>query len=354
MRSFGYSSKVKKGFIIWEILLLIGVISFLFPIVWNFMKVSEDKKRTEITRKRIQALEEAIRVMYVSNLRFAEQNCYGWRDALCSGLTLTPYPTADPTVIVMQTNNARVYDTLRNVGCSVNNGQVSCVDGWGNPFTFEITNAHFPNQDYTAPYTGNFFSMNVSWSRGSAVITLNKEIEWSLSRTEYKLSEIATAIKRFTRNVRLAELTNVCNTVGTSANDPAGGLRSWDDAMVPWVWKVVSQNPNVLCSGVENSSGCGCTNHNQIQNWERGNAWRVVDTGNEWNRVLNNLNLPVQYRVDGFGNALDLVVLADANGNPLFVPPRPQPYYGNSGIWKTRVGVLDFGVWYVYFDIVSE
>ena len=346
--------KGERGFSIWEIFVVMGLIAVFFPIIWHFYEVSETSKRIKVTKERIKAIEEAVKVMYVSNLQYAEANCYGWSDPSCSGMTLTPYPGSDNTRIVMNTRNSLVYSTLQAVGCNVNGTEIRCQDGWGDWMVFELQNYHSPDSSYVDPYLGNFFRMTVRYRHGAVEIGIGEEIEWSLSKTNAKLSELATAIKRFTRNIRLLELTNVCNATGTSSKDPSGGLRSWDDAMVPWVWKVVSSQPQALCSGAETATGCGCSNHSSVNVWETNPSWRIVDTSSEWSRVLSNLGLPAEYRTDGFGNALDLVVLADANGNPLSVPPRPQPNYPWSGVWKTRIGVLEGGVWYSYFDVVSE
>lgn len=349
----------ERGMAVWEIFIVMGFIAIFVPIIWNFAKVYETKKRIDMTRERIKAIEKAVKVMYVSNLQFAEQNCYGWNDGPCVGMALTPTPVGgNPTnTLDFVTNNNLVYSVLRNVGCEVNGTQVRCQDGWGDWMTFTLDHYHRPNTSYLDPYQGNFFRMRVNYRMGAVEITIGKEIEWSLALTNAKLSEIATALKRFVRGRRLLELTNVCNNFPTSPTDPSGGLGSWDDALVPWVWKVVSQNPNSLCSGVETASGCGCSNHNAPSNWERNAGWTTVDTANEWNRVLANLLLGTNYRVDGFGNALDFVPLADSNGNPIFPfpPPRPRPSYPvNNGLYKSRVGVLEGGIWHVYYDVVYE
>ncbi len=349
----------ERGMAVWEIFIIMGFIAVFIPVVWNFSKVYEMKKRIDVTKERIKAIEKAVKVMYVSNVQFAEQNCFGWSDPVCAGLTLTPTPVGSQptTTLNFATNNNLVYSILRNVGCNVNGTQVRCQDGWGSWMTFTLTNYHVPNSSYTAPYQGNFFRLTINYRTGAVDVAISKEIEWSLAQTNAKLSELATALKRFVRSRRLLELTNVCNTTGTSANDPAGGLGSWDDALVPWVWKVVSANPNTLCSGVETATGCGCSNHGSANNWEPSSQWTTVDTASEWGRVLSNLLLGINYRVDGFGNALDFVPLANSNGMPIssFPPQRPRPNYPvNNGLYKSRIGVLEAGVWYVYYDVVYE
>jgi len=110
------------------------------------------------------------------------------------------------------------------------------------------------------------------------------------------------------------------------------------------------QNPTAICSGIETSTNCGCSSFGINDNWERNNAYCVIDTRTEIQRVLTNLGLGWNYATDGFGNPVTIVPIADANGNPVNCPPpRPQPNYPILNLGKKVIGVRDaLGNWIYY------
>ena len=350
----------RKGVTAMEIVIAMVFISFLLGIVAEWRRGVDIRTRTEITLKRIEAYQQAVERLYFANLDYVRNNCYGWTDPLCSNLSLTPR-VLNPTTLEIRTWDNTIVNLFVQAGCRVAGAapvySVTCYDGWGHPFVLNDENAHIPGTVYTAPYVGRVYALYVQPSKGSRVaIVLDKEFDYSKTLTDQVLNTLGNAIVRFVQQKRNVELDNVCDSRSGGTFDPVGGLGSWDDTMVPWVWEIVSQNPTALCSGIETPTNCGCTSFVNNNNWERSANYCVIDTRAEMQRVLNNLALGWNYATDGFGNPVTIVPLADSNGNPINCPPpRPQPSYPVLNLGKTAVGVrgLD-GVWYELVSVVSS
>ena len=195
-------------------------------------------------------------------------------------------------------------------------------------------------------------------------------MKFSIAKTTQKEVDIGNAVKRFIRTIRLRELANDCSDGGNS-NNPPNGLGSWDDAMVPWIWELVSKQAGVLCSGSNsgNADTCDCNNlENNSNYWETDKNFCIITDGNTWKRILNNLGLDKNYRVDGFGNIITITLLSDKDGNPVNCPPKaPKPNYDDIPAYpKLRIGITDncnkqwdgtFDTqcdWYSVIDIYGE
>lgn len=352
----------RKGVTAMEIMLALIFIAFLLGAFETYQRSMEVRRKVDETLWREKALQHVVERLYFANLEYAKNNCYGWQDYACQSLSLTPIVVND-TTLEIRTWDSTVLNTLAQIGCRVQQVQptvyrVECWDGWGRPFRFSDRNEHTPSTPYTAPYFGNVYVLTVTPSRGNAVaIDLSKEIDYSLTKSEDILNTIGSAIVRFVQIKRNEELDNVCDSTSGGTYDPAGGLGSWDDTIVPWVWEIVSRNPTALCSGVEDyNNNCGCSSFSNSAYWETDSAYCVVDTTSEMRRVLTNLSLPMKDATDGFGNRIVIVPLADANGNPINCPPpRPRETYPQVFLGKTVIGIKDnLGNWVYRVAVVSD
>lgn len=112
-------------------------------------------------------------------------------------------------------------------------------------------------------------------------------------------------------------------------NPPPSGLPSGDDVLVPYFWKVFSDDyaraKNTSCN---TGGGNTCLNYDNTV-WRRGTLSQTVAI----RRVIQNLmNGEVKYYTDGFGNAVSLIPFISQCGNDLqtcqaSAPPVPSKYY---------------------------
>ncbi len=351
----------KRGFLSLEIILFLIVIAIMTPIAMELMKASQNSNKVKITKIRIKALNEAIERVFTENADYAQNNCYGWGDTACSSLTLTP-TVKDINTLSFNTLDSLAIQTLIGVGCNISgtapNYDVKCFDGYGKLMKFSGLNLHSKGSIFTTPYTNNYPQITIDTAHSApAIISIAKSVNNAKTITAQKLNTIASGIRNYVRAKRIAELGNTCGTTNTATN-PKGGLDSTDDAIVPYVWQLFSASSTTLCSGIEDTaSNCGCTSMTNSNNWETNNAFCVIDSSTEMNRLLTNLGLGLRYRTDGFGNILTIVPLSNSTGGAVTCPPaRPKPdYTGLSSIPKTRIGVKDSaGQWATYIDVFSE
>lgn len=351
----------KKGFVVMEIIIFLAVIATLAPIAFQLMKVSENSNKISITKTRIKALSNTFERVFYENIAYVEQNCYGWTDASCTNLSATPV-IQDSTTLIFNTFDSIALNSLISVGCQVTGSvptySVRCYDGYGNLMNFSGNNLHSTGNEYIAPYLNNYPQITIQTTNAvNTVLDISGQVNTALVHTEQKINEIANAIKVFVRTKRIEELGNTCGGNNGSL-DPAGGLMSSDDAVIPFVWEAFSVNPATLCSGIEGETGdCGCSSHTNTNNWETLSSYCTIDTDIEISRFLANLDLGNKYKTDGLGNTITIVPLADSSGNEATCPPpRPQNnYVGLSSLPKTRIGVRNIlGTWVYYTDIFSE
>ena len=350
--------KKNRGFSVMEVLIYMGIVAVFLAIAGVWQKHISNIRAIKETKERVAVLHEAIRREFLSNVNYAERNCYGWSDVGCSIITLFPV-VVDVNTLQFNTYDVSVVNTLRKAGCIIQgdlpNFSVQCRDGFGQPLSFQDAFSQNFGTDYLDYYRGNKYLLTIRDSLNTRyVIDLNKELDWAYSRTIEKITEIGTAIKQYIRTRRIAELTNVCDT-GTGINNPAGGLHSSDDALVVWVWQALGNSPFALCSGIEDTvSNCGCRDFDNNV-WIMDSAYCVLDQPAEIRKFLTNLGLGDRYKTDGFGNKITIVPLADANGNAVNCPPpKPEPFYPVSGIPKTRIGIFNGTEWVHYIDVVGE
>jgi len=353
--------KLKKGFVTAELLIFLTVISLMTPVIMQMLKTAKDTSANRITKARIEAISKSFERVFMENLKYVNQNCYGWTDAQCNNLTATPV-VRDATTLTYNTQDSLSINALLNVGCSVSGAtptfNVKCYDGQGKLMKFVGANLHIANTEYVAPYNGLNPQIKITTTLLKPVIVnVDTFINNALINSEQKIDTIANAIKTYVRQKRIAELGNTCGTINTAQN-PSGGLDSIDDAVIPFVWGAVSSNPATLCSGAENAlSGCGCSSFGNNGNWEQSANFCVINSNAKMNRFLVNMGLGSIYQTDGLGNPITLVPLSDSTGSAVTCPPpRPTNAYGSlTSLPKSRVGVMDSaGMWVKYTDVYSE
>jgi len=367
--------KMKKGFTLIEVLIVIGLISIMTLIFLRLQSSESKLTKRQQNDIQIQQIKNVIKSIYYHNLEYITQNCLGYSDSKCENITLLPHPDEnDNTKLIFGTDNSSLLAPLKNFNClykekGTNEYVLTCYDYFGKKLTFDGINLPKPNTKYLDPYKGKMPEISIKNKFKTYKLDFTDVIQYSIAKTMQKEVDIANAVKRFVRTLRLRELTNDCSDGGNSANPP-NGLASWDDAMVPWIWRLVAQNTTQLCTGSSdgNSNTCGCTLfQNNSEYWETDKSFCIIHNEITWDRVLNNLGLGTNYRTDGFGNLFTISMLSDANGNPSFCPPpAPHPQYYNIPQYpKLRLGLTDncnvvdgsfdqTCSWYSFVDIYGE
>jgi len=354
--------KLRNGFLVMEILIFLTVIGLLVPIAFQLLKVSQHNRDIHITKTRLEALNNAIQNIFYQNIAYVKKNCYGWTNNVCTNLTATPTVKNNDT-LSFNTFDTTAINSLINVGCKITgstpNYNVQCYDGYGHLMKFKGNNLQTLDTEYILPYENKYPTITIQTTNAvNTVIGISQEVNTALIDSQQVVTAIGNGIKSYVRMKRIAELGNTCSATNQGAGDPAGGLSSTDDAVVPWVWQSLSVNDKALCSGVENTtSNCGCSSFKKTNNWNTSSNYCIVNNNTEISRLLLNLSLGNKYKTDGLGNPIVVVPLANSNGQPATCPPpRPQiNYSGLSALPKTRIGVKNSsGNWIYYTDIFSD
>lgn len=313
-------------------------------------------KGTADTLKQIQKIETALEITYRENIRYVEQNCFGWKNAACSALTILPQvsPT-NSSILLLRTYSETVKSTWVEAGCTVTGTSpaydVQCRDGYGNSLTFSVANYHTANSFYINGYNKTPYTVTIT-SGGNSDITDT----WSSGYldgeyavySQKKISTVAEALKSYHLSRLVYESTiNTCDSTN-------GGLDSYDDVIIPWYFQSAGISPDIECAGIE-SGICGCSAFSDTDIWPiSGSGWSNVDSAAEFTIFLPNIRLDQSYRVDGYGNPITIWFTVNSNDIMLGPPPRPRPNY-NWAIkppYKGLVGVYDGSSWIYKKSIV--
>lgn len=332
--------------------------------VFRLMNSFAHFRSTVHTLDQIIEIEKAIELSYRDNIAYAEQNCYGWTGTGCTTLTILPRKDTTDTsnkTLTLTTYSDAVKKAFEQAGCTATVGTVpvyavKCIDKYGSNYTFSTTNEHTANTLYargynSTPYTilitaGGNADIKDTWSAGY----LDSEYA-AYSRT--KIVDFAQALKTFhVTRLNHEAMINTCDSIN-------GGLESFDDIIVPWYWQATSSaSSTVECTGIE-SNNCGCSGFTSSVWATSGSGWNAADTATELTTLTNNLGLNVKYRVDGYGNPLQVWFTVNSGNALQTAPPRPQPNYdAQLALWirppyRGLIGVYDSGTaaW-VYSDNV--
>jgi hypothetical protein len=262
------------------------------------------------------------------------------------------------------------YCSVQNTGDS--QYDITCYSAYsGQPLEFKIENYQQYRKPFLAPYEGKYTSITITEPKlnFSATLVLNNEINKSLLDTGNILKTLKQAIENWTNERLQLAMGNACGDTSTSPTDPVGGLGSWDDVLIPWVWQLFGYNPytytsrgNIptLCQGIDSGcqcgSNCGCLNFANNPNvWRFDTALCRLHDVQNWSTFLDHLGLSITYATDGFGNLLTFVPLSDANGNPSHCPPpSPRCCYPYDVPKKGTLGIYDYdkGKWEYKIEVV--
>lgn len=340
----------KDGFTLIEIVVAMALAALLMTGVLKFVNAAAHYMSTANTMTQIKRIETALDTTYRENISYIEQNCYGWTDAACNTLTLLPAPhPTDNTKLLLNTFSSNAIGAWQVAGCTMTGTApsftMSCNDGYGLPFTYAITNAHAANGAYANGYNRTPYSLTITSTAPTALTDT-----WSsgyldgeyAAYSQRKILTVTGALKTY----HLSRLTN--ETVVNTCNSVTGGLESFDDVIVPWYFQVTGTSPTTSCSGVESGS-CGCSGFTTALWPASGSGWNQINTATKFITVYGNLGLSSVYRVDGFGNAIELWLTVNSAGTLQAEPPRPRPSY--SGVWAIgppyhgQVGARSAGAW---------
>ena len=339
----------EKGITLLEIIVTIAITSIVMGAIVTFMDRVIHFKGTADTIQRLRKLETAFEVLYRENIRFVEDNCYGWIDKECRSLTVLPItnPAGKGTLNITTYSDAAL-GAFRNSGCTVTPEtlpayRIICIDGYGFDYTFTASNEHAAGTIYVNGYNRKPYSVAITaggnksisdtWSSGY----LDNEY---ITRSHDKLLIISRAM----RSYHLSRLTMeaISNPCGEQ-----GGLASNDDILIPWVWQAAGTGPTVKCSGAVNGR-CGCSGFN-TGIWSNDAANNFLNTGADVSRFLANINVGDEYRTDGFGNPVAIGVITRPDGTAFdSAPPIPSPDWtwpAHTPPYGGTVGIMKDGVW---------
>ncbi|MFI5295962.1 MAG: type II secretion system protein [Thermodesulfovibrionales bacterium] len=339
-----------KGLTLVEVLISLTITGVLLSGLVMLLKQTLHFRGTANAMAQTKKIETALDTTYRENIAYVEQNCYGWTDASCNTLTLVPTVNgADSTQLFLNTSSANVTGAWQNAGCALTGTApsytVRCADGFGSYYTFAVTNPHSANTFYVNGYNRTPYSIIIT-SGGSANVTdtwssgyLDGEYQ---SYSQKKLLTVAGSLKSY----HMSRLTN--EVVVNTCKAGAGGLESYDDVIVPWYFQSTGNSPSLACSGVE-SGNCGCSGFVAAIWPASGSGWNRINSSAKFSTVLTNIGLSSLYRVDGFGNPIQIWMTVNSAGTLQGEPPRPAPSY--SGTWAVSppyhgvVGVYSAGAW---------
>lgn len=351
---------VSKGFTLIEVVAAIAIGSVFMSGLVLILDRMAHFRGTAMTMTQVKDIEAALEVTYRENVRHIEQNCYGWKDAACLTLTITPAGLgASNDILLVNTPSLTAVAAWTQAGCVLTGGppnySVTCLDKYGMNMTFTPANAAAANAYYTNGYAKTPFTLVITsggnnnltdtWSTGY----LDSEYASASGR---KLLTVAAALKTYhTSRLTHEVVVNSCDVVD-------GGLESYDDVVTPWYFQSAGTAAANACTGLE-SGNCGCSAFDTVTTWRSAaSGWNRINTSAKFAVVFANLGLSNDYRVDGYGNPLELWFTVDGAGTLQSEPPRPRVNY--DGVWAVkppyvgRIGVYNTGTsaWLSYTPVM--
>jgi Tfp pilus assembly protein PilE len=359
--------------LVFEVLGFFIVLGILTAIGITLYKSFSTSKRVQETKMEMLQIFQFFKSLYMSNLQFIKNGCMGFSN--CK-YTLTPEPINETTFRIHIADLSLLkmikdYCSISQTGDS--QYDIQCFSQYsGQPLKISIENYQQYQKDFLAPYEGKYTTITLTEPvlNFSATLVLDTEINKSLLDTANILKTFKNAVEKWVEIRKSLAIGNACGDTATSDTDPVGGLGSWDDELIPWVWQAFGYNPftttsrgkiPTLCQGIEVGcqcgNNCGCTNFaNNPDLWREDISLCRVHNPTELTRFLGHIGLSDIYATDGFGNLLTFVPLSDANGNPALncPPPFPRCCYRYDIPRKGTIGIYDYNKkrWLYRIEIV--
>ena len=143
-----------------------------------------------------------------------------------------------------------------------------------------------------------------------------------------KISILSKRLEAFSKTAYITEIGNPCSFTG--------GLDSWDDFNVPWVWKIHSLNnpQSEKCEetlAIPAKITCGCASMTDTDKWSDDGSLVKLDANINvaaYELVLKNLSLPRLYKYDEVGNPISIYIFAKIDQGaptPLTLTPPNVP-----------------------------
>jgi prepilin-type N-terminal cleavage/methylation domain-containing protein len=349
----------QRGFSLFEVIIAMALAGLVLSGLMIMLQKAVHFRGTVGTLANIEKLNIALETMYRGNVRWAEDRCYGWTDTgagLCNRLSILPTLPAggDPHKLFVRTYSSVVTQAFQAADCTVSGTAptyaVTCPDGYGGNFRFQTTNEHTPATYYDNAYALTPYTLLIASEQSATAPIVDT---WSsayldseyMVRSREKVMTVLRAMKGYHLQRLAREATvNSCKT-------GSGGLQSYDDVIIPWIWQALGSGPTTDCSGVTGAP-CGCSGFstsvwvNSFGSGSNANTLRYGNTGVTaamLNTFAASIGLDPSCLTDGFGNSVTIIPLSSPSHSPLSRPDPPIPTYA----WATKppygghVGVYD-------------
>lgn len=333
----------ERGFTLVELALSLAILSVITLATFKLLtRVRADAQLSQ-ERYRVYVLERAIKTSFLDVVSVVERNCFpssdsfsvlswGYLHSSCGNTSPLPYLSS--TSVLRYDVNLGLDPSLRNrivgnfVGACVlqrtDNStylELFCPDlislTYDGATRFHSLSNHFPTHP---PSRVEVQIRRRGWTNPiTYTLSLDDLFQERQRYSVQKMQELMEKLRSESQYLSNAEFNN----------PPPTGLPSGDDVLVPYFWKVFSNDysnaKNTLCN---TGGGNTCTNYTSSV-WRTGTVSQTLLL----RRVVQNLmNGEVRYYTDGFGNAVSLVPFVSRCSSSLSScsvssPPVPQRFY---------------------------
>jgi hypothetical protein len=369
--------KNKKAFAMIEMLLVVGLLSTMFSMYYT--GIYKPQKRSldyEMSLKRELSLREFVKnyiilaAEYNVSLALSSPSSKKIRIEPLSGsvgknttsMSLSKDVISNNRILPAQLKLLKCHITGANKKVSNYNNYVCETGENGTRFLFETDYNRASNDyDFNNIYDNVYpiFSIDKVEKNGVSIYGAEYSKKFTFvslydsfrEKSFEKLQDLKNRLLDFHKKQLLKELRNNC----TSSD---GGLDSWDDTYIPWIWLVNTTKSSKYLKYTCSSTGgsCKCVNLKSGSNtlamntagmWQTDNKYMSYYSSNsKWNNMLKNLNLPTKYyTVDSVGNFFKVTYFSDGDGATLkdnssvsyTPPPLPTEYYNETKNYTYKV-----------------
>jgi len=334
---------MKRGFTLIELALGLALLSIVTLATLRFIfSVKADTQQAQ-ERYKVLTLQKAIKTTFNEIVSTVENSCYpesdaysplswGYRHPRCQNTSPLPYVPSQ-SVLRYDVNLANDPSLLNRIVASYSG---ACVLQRTDNQTFIelfcpdlISLTYDGSQRFHAPNTpfptDSSPSVEVQIRRQG----FSNPITYTFSLDDLFQERRSYSLKKFQDLMERLRTESQYLSNAEFNNPPPTGLPSGDDVLVPYFWKVFSDDyaraRNTLCN---TGGGNLCVNYDGVV-WRSGNLSQTVAI----RRVIQNLmGGEVKYYTDGFGNAVSLIpfvsqCVANLQTCQASSPPVPQKFY---------------------------